>query len=82
MFRGSPNGLIRSACPQAGSTVHNLGRTSRPLGRIALIAVQIMRRAHSGFVGEAEAVGMAVAVGAGWGGRAASPAPVEPAGSG
>src|SRR5579862_8923066 len=25
MFRGSPNGLIRSACPQAGSTVHDLG---------------------------------------------------------
>src|ERR1019366_2141815 len=27
-FRGSPNGLIRSACPQTGSTVHNLGGTS------------------------------------------------------
>jgi hypothetical protein len=28
MFRGFPNGLIRSASPQAGSTVHNLGITT------------------------------------------------------
>src|ERR1039458_619959 len=39
MFRGFPNGLIRSACPQMASTTHNRGvKLNQP--RIALVPLK------------------------------------------